>query len=207
VKCLLPLTDLTKTGISPQILVKHANNNVGFEVFTEVVMKSIIFWDVTPCSLLRCNRRFGGIYRLRAWLLLARWFSPLVLTTSSDQPMGTELQFPLTLFPIYTPVFRLAVSSACHLLTCRKIFLDPEDGADIFLRNVGWISTDYTTSHPRRWYSSNNKFYKNPLRGSSVVSREHRDWYEEPYRRIIWNLKGANSQWGQRITLIQSRVC
>jgi hypothetical protein len=27
-------------------------------------MKSIIFWDVTPCSLSRCNRRFGGTYRL-----------------------------------------------------------------------------------------------------------------------------------------------
>jgi hypothetical protein len=27
---------------------------VGFEVFTAVVMKSIIFWDVTPCSLLSC---------------------------------------------------------------------------------------------------------------------------------------------------------
>jgi hypothetical protein len=26
--------------------------NVGFEVFTAVVMKSIIFWDMTPCSLL-----------------------------------------------------------------------------------------------------------------------------------------------------------
>jgi hypothetical protein len=28
-------------------------------------MKSIIFWDVTPCSLLSCNRRFGETYRLR----------------------------------------------------------------------------------------------------------------------------------------------
>jgi hypothetical protein len=27
-------------------------------------MKSIIFWDVTPCSLLRLNQRFGGTYRL-----------------------------------------------------------------------------------------------------------------------------------------------
>jgi hypothetical protein len=26
---------------------------VGFEVFTAVVMKSIIFWDMTPCSLKR----------------------------------------------------------------------------------------------------------------------------------------------------------
>jgi hypothetical protein len=29
-----------------------------------VVMKSIIFWDMTPCSPLCVNRRFGGTYRL-----------------------------------------------------------------------------------------------------------------------------------------------
>jgi hypothetical protein len=34
---------------------------VGFEVFTAVVLKSIIFWDMTPCS---CH-------------LLARWFAEL----------------------------------------------------------------------------------------------------------------------------------
>jgi hypothetical protein len=38
--------------------------SVGFEVFTAVVMKSIIFWDMTPCSPLIFNRRFGGTYRL-----------------------------------------------------------------------------------------------------------------------------------------------
>jgi hypothetical protein len=57
---------------------------VGFEVFTAVVMKIIIFWDMTPCSLLRFNRRFGGTYRLHlqgrrnkfsnACCLLACWF-------------------------------------------------------------------------------------------------------------------------------------
>jgi hypothetical protein len=36
-----------------------------FEVFRHPTeLKSIIFWDVTPCSLLRCNRRFGGTYRI-----------------------------------------------------------------------------------------------------------------------------------------------
>jgi hypothetical protein len=39
---------------------KAKNRDVGFEVFTAVVMKSIIFWDMTPCSLLSYNRRFGG---------------------------------------------------------------------------------------------------------------------------------------------------
>jgi hypothetical protein len=39
-------------------------NYVGFEVFTAVVKKSINYWDITPCSPLTVNRRFGGAYRL-----------------------------------------------------------------------------------------------------------------------------------------------
>jgi hypothetical protein len=36
----------------------------GFEVLTAVVMKSIIFWDITRCSPLEVSRRFGGTCRL-----------------------------------------------------------------------------------------------------------------------------------------------
>jgi hypothetical protein len=38
---------------------------VGFEVLTEVVMKSTVFWDITPCSPLKATRHFGGTCRLR----------------------------------------------------------------------------------------------------------------------------------------------
>jgi hypothetical protein len=38
--------------------------NVGFEVFTAVVMKSIIFWDIMSCSPSSFSRRFRGTYRL-----------------------------------------------------------------------------------------------------------------------------------------------
>jgi hypothetical protein len=58
---------------------------------------SIIFWDVTPCSLLKCNRRFGGTYRL-------------------------------------------------HLQGRRKNFSKNQP--------ISRRQTDYTASHPRRWYSS-----------------------------------------------------
>jgi hypothetical protein len=34
-----------------------------FEVLTAVVMKGTIFWDITPCSPLSVNRRFGETYR------------------------------------------------------------------------------------------------------------------------------------------------
>jgi hypothetical protein len=30
------------------------------------------------------------------------------------------------------------------------LFFNPEDGSDMFLRNVGWLSTDYTSLYPRR---------------------------------------------------------
>jgi hypothetical protein len=33
-------------------------------VLTAVVIKSYIFWDIMPCSLLKINRRFGGPCRL-----------------------------------------------------------------------------------------------------------------------------------------------
>jgi hypothetical protein len=40
---------------------KNKRDCVGFEV----VMKSSIFWDITPCSLLEVNRRLSETYHLR----------------------------------------------------------------------------------------------------------------------------------------------
>jgi hypothetical protein len=37
-----------------------------------------------------------------------------------------------------------------YVLVLAEIFFDPADGGDMFLRNVGCISTDYTAPHPRR---------------------------------------------------------
>jgi hypothetical protein len=34
------------------------------------------------------------------------------------------------------------------------LIFDPHDGRGMFLRNVGWLPTDYTALYPRRWYSS-----------------------------------------------------
>jgi hypothetical protein len=44
--------------------MEESQSYVRFEVLTAVVMKSIIFCDITPCSPLKVNRRFGGTYRL-----------------------------------------------------------------------------------------------------------------------------------------------
>jgi hypothetical protein len=36
---------------------------IGFEVLIVVIIKSVIFWDITPCSPLKVNRIFGVTYR------------------------------------------------------------------------------------------------------------------------------------------------
>jgi hypothetical protein len=41
---------------------KYENHVVGFKVLAEVLMKSSIIQDVIPCSALKINQRFGGIY-------------------------------------------------------------------------------------------------------------------------------------------------
>jgi hypothetical protein len=95
-------------------------------------MKSIIFWDMTLCSPLSVNRRFGGTYRLH----LQVW---RVSQATIRQVVGGKLL------------------AACLLAGfCWTYFFDPEDGGHIFLRNVGWHSTDYTASYSRRWYSSSH---------------------------------------------------
>jgi hypothetical protein len=87
-------------------------------------LKSIIFRDMTPCRPLSVNRRFGGTYRLH---LQGRW------NTFSK---------------------KTCLTPACLMVSCWTYFFDPEDGGYMFLRNVGWHSTDYTASYPIRWYSS-----------------------------------------------------
>jgi hypothetical protein len=41
----------------------------------------------------------------------------------------------------------LLPASACFLL---DLFFDPEDGGEMFLQNIGWLSMDYTALYPKR---------------------------------------------------------
>jgi hypothetical protein len=63
--------------------VEDEDYYVGFEVLTAVIMKSTIFWDITLCSPLSVNRRFGGnILRSSACHLLSCWFLARLIFSS-----------------------------------------------------------------------------------------------------------------------------
>jgi hypothetical protein len=50
--CPLILGSCMYSDLPSSVIIKSLNKfkNVGFEVFTAVVLKSIFFWDMTPCS-------------------------------------------------------------------------------------------------------------------------------------------------------------
>jgi hypothetical protein len=51
--------------LTQELKYRASDTSVGFEVITALVMKSTIFWDITPCRSLSANRRFGGTHRLQ----------------------------------------------------------------------------------------------------------------------------------------------
>jgi hypothetical protein len=41
------------------------------------------------------------------------------------------------------------MNSVDYVLCLPGLFFDPEDGGGVFLRNVGWLSVDYTALYPK----------------------------------------------------------
>jgi hypothetical protein len=79
---------------------------------------------VTPCNPWKVNRRFRWIFDLHFQDLISR---------------------------AKMPATRIATSFHAGILL--GLFY-PEDGGNIFLRNVGWLPTYYTALYPSTWYSS-----------------------------------------------------
>jgi hypothetical protein len=74
-KCWLELWQCRTSGMLQAVHRTAELSYMGFEVFTAVVMKSVIFWDVTLCGPLKVNRRLGWTYRihLQGWISRARY--------------------------------------------------------------------------------------------------------------------------------------
>jgi hypothetical protein len=95
-------------------------------------MKSSIFWDIKPCSPLKVNRCFGG-------------------TCCLHLHGGSRQNSVISLWLCIESLF------ACYMLHdgfLLDLFFHPEDWDDMFLRNISWLSADYTALYIRRRNSS-----------------------------------------------------
>jgi hypothetical protein len=66
-----------RTVLNTRFDISNVEYLVGFEVLTAVIIKSAIFWDITPCRRLKVNVHFEGKYRLH---FLGRRITPVLAT-------------------------------------------------------------------------------------------------------------------------------
>jgi hypothetical protein len=94
------------TDICTKLHGQVVRTPVRFNVLTEVVMKFSMYWDITRCSRLKINRRFGRkylqsstCYLLHAGLLLDSFFDTenggdMILRNVSLLPTDYTVMFP-----------------------------------------------------------------------------------------------------------------
>jgi hypothetical protein len=92
-----------------------------FGILPEVDKKISIFWDITPFSPLKVNRRFLAAYRLQ-----------------------------------HSAVNIALLPAGVMLVSCMD-FWNSKDRRNMFIRNVVWLSEDYTTFYQRIYNSVNRK--------------------------------------------------
>jgi hypothetical protein len=110
----LPLRWIT---IINSVFFANIFHSVRFEVFTAMTIKNAVFWDVEPCKYF-VNRRFGGTYSLH----LQGIKNPRALNQRE------QVAVDWVTVRVYLPA---------HVGSSFVDFLYPEDGGDLFLRNVG----------------------------------------------------------------------
>jgi hypothetical protein len=104
---------------------------VTFCSLTLIMMKSTVFWDITSCSH-ACLARL--IIRPWRW----RWHVSPKRRFTFNGLHGVRSQK-------IVPIALLAICFHADILIGSY---DPEHGGDMFLRNVAWVSADYTASDP-----------------------------------------------------------
>jgi hypothetical protein len=93
-------------------------------------------------------------------------------------------------------------SSACYLLLAGFLFglyFYPDDRNDVFLRNVSWLSADYSKSYPRRYNSSHPSLSRSYIVNLDPMSHTQfqQEWKYVTARikELVKVLKGRVDEW------------
>jgi hypothetical protein len=73
-----------------------------------------------------------------------------LLGYNAVQYAESQPTFRRNILPVWKQVALSLLATCFHVGFLLVLFFDPEDGGDMFLRNAGWLSTDYMALYPRR---------------------------------------------------------
>jgi hypothetical protein len=134
---------------------KYFPQFVGTEILRAVIMNSTMLWDITPCSLLKVNRRFG-CHLFSRWFLVQLIFQPWIwwrhvlpkcrLIFNGQQGAISQ---KTRLFIFLNNSFSASFAICFMSVSCFTYFSTLENG-DRLLRNVRWLSTNHTALYPSR---------------------------------------------------------
>jgi hypothetical protein len=119
---------------------------------------SLLYWQESAAGLYpepsESTHSLPPYFFLRPTRIFILKFCLCAGSASSLSP----LDFPTKLLYVFFSLFLLfffssSLLSACYLILAGFLFglwFDPENGSNMFIRNVGYFSTDYTTLYFRR---------------------------------------------------------
>jgi hypothetical protein len=124
-----------------------------WKIASIVTINSMVYWVTTPCNLLCGYRLFSGTYCL--------CISELVIKTSIFWDIMPCSQWQLKLsvertWSLQLQGWRISPERNTIAYYLRHadfllgLFYDREDGGDMFLRNIDWISKDFSSLYTRR---------------------------------------------------------
>jgi hypothetical protein len=121
--------------------------------------KSRYFYLRLSCGILctplfSCGYRRDMLTKCAIMLFCVKylaWFGLLTAVVMKSSVLGMPPCSPLKVSRYFGGTSHATCFYSGFLL---MLFFDPEDGGDIFLLNVGWLSTDYTVLYPTRYNSS-----------------------------------------------------
>jgi hypothetical protein len=90
------------------------------------------------------------------------YFTKDIIPTKFSESNSSITSYNNEFLRYVTFMFRLQKCFRCsitHHFHLNIAFIISLTNKKMFLRNVGYNSTDYTASYPRRWYSSNKKMF------------------------------------------------
>jgi hypothetical protein len=149
-------------------------------VFWSIVPFSLPLFLLMFSNFYTCCMELGKSTQPGKWDRFGRFLSTNMWGSSSQIRCFETMRFKICnfsclevrvfskrilLFKFFPPLGRLFpggigasfIGSARYLLDTSFLLgfsFDPEYGADMFFRNVGWLSPDYTALYPRRYISS-----------------------------------------------------